>query len=47
MLEAGASSTFFFTVKIDLVFERNTSCNLGVSRGRNAVFAPNRPIQVS
>jgi hypothetical protein len=32
-LEAGASSTLF-PVRIELVFESNISCNLGVSRWR-------------
>jgi hypothetical protein len=27
--------------------ERNASCNFGVSKWRQAVFAPNRPIQLS
>jgi hypothetical protein len=32
-LEAGASS-ILFPVRIELAFERNTSCHLGVSRWR-------------
>jgi hypothetical protein len=36
-----------FPVKIDLVSESNTSCNLGFSRWRYTVFVPNRPILLS
>jgi hypothetical protein len=36
-----------FTVGIDLGFERNTSFISMVSRWRYALFAPNRPIQLS
>jgi hypothetical protein len=32
-------------VRTEFVFERNTACPLGFSRGRNAHFVPNLPIQ--
>jgi hypothetical protein len=34
-------------VRIELVVERNTSCKLGVARWRQALFAPNRPLQLN
>jgi hypothetical protein len=34
-------------VKIDIVFDMKTSCNIGFSRWRCALFIPNRPIQLS
>ena len=33
-----------FPVKIEYVFERNTSCKIGFSRWREALFVPNRSI---
>jgi hypothetical protein len=45
VVEAGVSCTL--TVIIELVFERNTDCPLGTSKGRNAHFVPNSPIQLS
>jgi hypothetical protein len=46
MLKAGSSSTFFH-VRIDLIFERNTEQQSEFTKGRNGKFAPNRPIQLS
>jgi hypothetical protein len=37
----------YFTVRTELSFERNNSFNLGASRGRYALFASNRPIELS
>jgi hypothetical protein len=36
-----------FPVITELLFERNASCSYGVSRWREALFVPNRPIQLS
>jgi hypothetical protein len=33
-------------VKTDIVSERNTSCNLGFSKWRLALFVPNRDIEL-
>jgi hypothetical protein len=37
----------WFSLRIKLVFERNTSCKWSFSRWRKAYVAPNRPIQLS
>jgi hypothetical protein len=36
-----------FPVRTQLVFERNTACNIGFSRFRQAIFLPNRPFHPS
>ena len=46
VLEAGASRTFC-CVRLALVWERNTSCNLDFSRSRRAYLLPNCPVQLS
>jgi hypothetical protein len=45
MLEAAALSTLF-PVRIELIFKRNSTCNLGFSWWRYALFAPNRLIRL-
>ena len=46
VLEAGASNPLC-CVRIALVWERNTSCNLDFSRSRRAHLLPNWPVQLS
>jgi hypothetical protein len=37
----------FFSVRVEIVFIRNTSCNEGFSRSDRSPFVPNRPLQLS
>jgi hypothetical protein len=46
MLEAAASSTFF-NLRVEVVFERNTSCKSNLSKWGKAHFFPNMPFQKS
>jgi hypothetical protein len=43
----GFSILHCLPTRVELVFERTTSCNVGFSKWCLALFLPNRPIQVS
>jgi hypothetical protein len=43
----GGASRICFSLRIELVFERNTACQSGFSRSRRAHFLPNKSVQLS